>query len=295
MNDTGWRIIQINSGAKIGIKGKCLSVAQEEEHLIPLNQIRSVIMEAQDVSISVKAVAELTKAYVQLVVCDEKHNPLCEIAPYHIHTRSSANLYRQIRWADDRKDRLWAEIVRQKLRNQMELMEAVKPGSGKLMKLLFDRIKPGDTQNCEATGAGYHFRTLFGYTFSRRSAGCPANAALNYGYAILLSSVNRALAVYGYKSELGIHHCSDVNPFNLSCDMMEPFRPLVDAIALSIDNDEDELTFENRQKLIAWQYDTVLLDNYHYSVHDAIDLFVKDCLDYMNGETDRVREVKCFG
>lgn len=109
-----------------------------------------------------------------------------------------------------------------------------------------------------------------------------------------LSTVNRALSLYGYRSELGIHHRSEVNPFNLACDLMEPFRPLVDAVVLSMEKEGEELTAEKRAALVAWQYDVIQLEHYRYTANDAIALFVKDCIDYMNGDTDRVREVGLF-
>ncbi len=54
------------------------------------------------------------------------------------------------------------------------------------------------------------------------------NAALNYGYSILLSAFNRDIVANGYITQLGIGHSNMFNPFNLSSDLMEPFRPHVD-------------------------------------------------------------------
>lgn len=293
MVETGWRTIRIASHASVGISDNALCVCQDEKVVFPLKQIRSVIVETQDISISSKAITELMKAHVQLIFCDEKHNPVCEGTPYHSHTYSAGNLMRQAEWPDATKDRLWEEIVRQKLSGQRQLMEATKPGTGELLTQYMDRLTPGDTGNCEAIGAGLYFRTLFGYCFSRGSSN-PVNGALNYGYAILLSTVNRALSLYGYRSELGIHHRSEVNPFNLACDLMEPFRPLVDAVVLSMEMDGEELTADKRAALVAWQYDVIQLEHYRYTANDAIALFVKDCIDYMNGDTDRIREVGLF-
>ncbi|MDR2082530.1 MAG: CRISPR-associated endonuclease Cas1 [Candidatus Ancillula trichonymphae] len=36
----------------------------------------------------------------------------------------------------------------------------------------------------------------------------------------------------GYLTQLGIHHNSQFNHFNLGCDLMEPFRPVVDRYVL---------------------------------------------------------------
>ena len=57
---------------------------------------------------------------------------------------------------------------------------------------------------------------------------CPINAALNYGYSIVLSVFNREITANGYLTQLGLFHDNMFNQYNLSCDLMEPFRPFVD-------------------------------------------------------------------
>ena len=51
---------------------------------------------------------------------------------------------------------------------------------------------------------------------------------MNYGYALLLSLVNREISASGYLLQLGLFHDNIFNPFNLACDLMEPFRIVVD-------------------------------------------------------------------
>ena len=65
-----------------------------------------------------------------------------------------------------------------------------------------------------------------------RNAETPLNAALNYGYAILLSMVNREIVSRGYLIQCGICHRNEYNQFNLACDFMEPFRPSVDRLVV---------------------------------------------------------------
>ena len=88
----------------------------------------------------------------------------------------------------------------------------------------------GDTTNREGMAARIHFNTLFEKSFSRNQSESAINKALNYGYAILLSTVNREIAINGYAMQLGIHHIGQTNAFNLGCDLMEPWRPIVDEI-----------------------------------------------------------------
>lgn len=49
----------------------------------------------------------------------------------------------------------------------------------------------------------------------------------------------------GYLTQLGIKHTNEYNPFNLSCDLMEPFRVLVDEIVF----DNIDKTFDSDYKM----------------------------------------------
>lgn len=68
---------------------------------------------------------------------------------------------------------------------------------------------------------------LFDDQFARRD-GDIINAALNYGYSLILSACNREIVAAGHLTQLGIHHHSNENQFNLGSDLMEPFCPFVD-------------------------------------------------------------------
>ena len=72
-----------------------------------------------------------------------------------------------------------------------------------------------------------------------------ANAALNYGYGLLLSAINREISSAGYLTQLGIFHDNVFNAFNLGCDLMEPLRPLIDNAVMKM---QPEI-FEKEQKL----------------------------------------------
>ncbi len=92
-------------------------------------------------------------------------------------------------------------------------------------------IELGDKTNREGHAAKVYFNALFGMDFSR-SKECAINAALNYGYGILLSCFNREVIANGYITQLGLFHNNMFNQFNLASDLMEPFRILVDRIVV---------------------------------------------------------------
>lgn len=59
----------------------------------------------------------------------------------------------------------------------------------------------------------------------------PINSRLNYGYAVVKSSIARSLVASGFHPTFGIHHDSQLNAFNLADDLIEPYRAIVDVAA----------------------------------------------------------------
>src|SRR3546814_13800777 len=73
-----------------------------------------------------------------------------------------------------------------------------------------------------------------GGDFRRDRDASGANAMLNYGYAILRSMCARAVVASGLHPSIGVHHANRGNAFALADDLIEPFRPLSDALTLRL-------------------------------------------------------------
>jgi CRISPR-associated endonuclease Cas1 len=69
-------------------------------------------------------------------------------------------------------------------------------------------------------------------TGSCRLAANPANAILNYLYALLESEARLAVAALGLDPGLGVLHVDTPSRDSLACDVMEPVRPQIDAYLL---------------------------------------------------------------
>lgn len=149
----------------------------------------------------------------------------------------------------------------------------------KTLKSAVKEVRSGDTTNREAQAARIYFQSLFGPGFCR-DIDCTVNDALNYGYAILLSTVNRGIVSRGYVTQCGICHRSEYNQFNLACDLMESFRPLVDRMV-----DEwvgSEFDSNARHMLGDFVNQTVSYQDGAYKVGSVISLYVQDCLNALN-------------
>jgi CRISPR-associated endonuclease Cas1 len=83
-----------------------------------------------------------------------------------------------------------------------------------------------------------HWRTVgprtSALTGSPRLAANPANAVLNYLYALTEGEATLAARVVGLDPGLGVLHADQLNRDSLAADLMEPVRPLVDRYLLRL-------------------------------------------------------------
>lgn len=190
------------------------------------------MIESTAVSMTAYLLNELMKRKIKVIFCDEKRQPAGELIPYYGSHDSSRRIREQICFDEYLMDDVWAEVVKEKIRNQAALLASAGQleRSEQLQKFAL-QVQPGDLSNREGHAAKVYFNGLFGLEFSRREDNS-INAALNYGYAVLLGAVNREIAANGYLTQLGISHSNVFNSFNLGCDLMEPLRVLIDHTVL---------------------------------------------------------------
>ena len=224
-----WRTVVIRSHAKISYKNEYMIVRTEDVKMVHLSEINTVIIDSTQVSMTSYLLCELIKRKVKVIFCDEKRNPCSELMPYYGAHNSSKKIATQINWEVDYARFVWTQIVRQKILNQAVLLRKYGYSTANMLEEYAKEIEFFDGTNREGHAAKVYFNSLFGKGFSRDDINS-INTALDYGYAILLSNFNKEIVSNGYLTQLGIKHVNEYNPFNLTCDMMEPFRILIDEI-----------------------------------------------------------------
>lgn len=137
------------------------------------------------------------------------------------------------------------------------------------------QVELGDATNREGHAAKVYFNSLFGMEFSReRNDDCSfINSALNYGYSILLSLIAREIVINGYLTQIGIFHDNIFNEFNLASDLMEPFRPFVDALVYKMD--AKELDNDSKMKIVSFLNRKIKIDNREQYFANAVNIYVK--------------------
>ena len=275
-----FRTVVITRQSKISYKNRFLVVKQEnDEKYIHLSEIDTVIVDSISVSISAYLLKELADNKINIIFCDEKHNPFGEIVPYYSKHNTSKMIKEQIKWKTTDKDKIGSEIVKNKIMNQAVLLKKTKSDKYKLVLSYIDEVVDGDKTNREGHAAKVYFNALFGNDFVRNSDDS-INAALNYGYAILLSTINKEIINNGYLTQLGIHHKNEFNEFNLTCDLMEPFRIVIDNFVYY--NQARKLDTEYKLDIVNILNGTFKYQGKNYTLKDIIKMFVKNTLESIN-------------
>ena len=278
---SGFRCVVIESPCKLSYKGGYMVVRKEDDTAkVHLSEFHTLVLHTNQAFISAYLMSELAKSKISLVVSDEHHDPVGQYLPLYGAHNTSARIDEQLEWGPVAKKQVWQRIVRDKILHQSRVLGArAREEDAVMLEKVAAEVRSGDSTHREAHAAHVYFRSLFGPDFSRDEDG-PINAALNYGYALLLSSVNREIVSRGYLTQEGICHHNDFNQFNLSCDFMEPFRPIVDRVVF--DNVGDEFTKDDKLLLVDMLNQTIPYRGGSYRVASVISLYVKDCLDALS-------------
>ena len=274
-----WRIVVISKRAKLDYQLGYMVVRNEEVTKIYLGEISTVLIESTAVSITTSLLAELTKKKIKVIFCDEKRNPSSELIGYYGSHDTSNKVRKQIQWNCSIKDAVWTEIVTEKIRKQKELLEYLGKEESGVLQSYLNEICWKDETNREGHAAKVYFNALFGLSFTRTEDSL-VNAALNYGYSIILSAFTREIVAGGYITQLGLFHDNMFNQFNLASDLMEPFRILVDREVVNMSM--TEFAQDEKMRLVDILNQEVVIDGKKQYVNNAIKIYCKSVFDALN-------------
>lgn len=277
-----WRTVVISKRAKLDYQLGYLVVRSEETTKIHLSEISTILVESTAVSLTTCLLAELAKKKIKVIFCDEKHNPSSELVSYYGSHDTSNKVRKQIQWNSKVKEAVWTEIVTEKIRKQKKLLDYFGKEESALLAGYLQEIAWNDETNREGHAAKVYFNALFGLDFTR-TADNLVNAALNYGYSILLSAFAREIVASGYITQLGLFHDNMFNPFNFASDLMEPFRVLVDREVACMPLEQFEQA--EKMQLVDVLNREVKIDGRVQYVNNAIKIYCKSVFDALN-ETD---------
>lgn len=288
------RTLCFSNIGKLSLKYEQLiwSAESGDRRAVPIEDVGFVILESEKITITTAALQFLSANNVAVVLCDQSHTPSAQLLPFAANTTAAESMEAQLSATDAVNGRLWRMVVRQKIRNQANLMERLGAKNAKRLQALADEVKNGDPSNCEAQAARIYFKTLGPIGFVRDRDGGWPNAALNYGYAILRAATARALVGSGLACFRGIHHHNRYNAFALADDIMEPYRPFVDQYVLGkvkpFDLPMNELTRDMRARLLQMLTCDVNLGDVRRPLMIALSCTTASLARYYMKETDKL-------
>ena len=274
-----WRTVVITSRAKLDLKLNYMVIRGDSITRVYLGELSTLIIESTAVSITACLLCELAKRKVKVIFCDEKRNPCFETIPYYGSHDTSAKIRNQILWNKNTTDSVWTEIVTEKIRQQMKFLKELEIPEYEMLIEYIKNVEFKDSTNREGHASKVYFNALFGKDFTRNSD-IPINAALNYGYSIILSAFNREIVSNGYLTQIGIWHDNMFNQFNLSSDFMEPYRILVDKEVYFMNMDIFEK--ENKMRLVDILNKEVMIDGKKSYVSNAIKTYCRSVFEAIN-------------
>lgn len=280
----GWRTLVVSSNCKLSYKNDYLVIRSENLKMIHLSEINTIIIENGMVSITSYLINELTQNKIKLIICDEKHNPSCEFMPYYGAFNTSKKILNQTKWTQKAKDEIWKELIKFKIHNQAILLKLLDIKDYENVLKYEEEVELADKTNREGHAAKVYFNLLYGKDFKRGEVN-NINIALDYGYSILLSMFNREIVKKGYITQLGINHKNEFNQFNLSCDLMEIFRPLVDEIVYK--NKDRDFDKDYKYKLIDVCNRIIEIEGKKQYLANAIPIFITRVFDFLEENLEK--------
>lgn len=230
------RIVDIaTDGRHLSAYRGFMLVSQDREEVgrIPLDDVAAVIVHAHGVTWSTNLIVALAERGALMVLCGSNHAPVAVCMPLDGHHGQNARIRAQWEAGKPLAKQLWREVVVAKIRWQAAVLEA-RGTPADAFEMLARRVRSGDPDNIEAQAARRYWPLLMGDEFRRDRAAGGVNGLLNYGYTVLRSLLARSVIAAGLHPSIEIHHANRGNAFALADDLIEPFRPLVDAMVAQL-------------------------------------------------------------
>ena len=243
-----YRIVSIENPAEVHVRDGQLVVIQDRGTAsIPACDISVLVVSGPSIRMSTLAQTMLAGNKTVMLFLGRNHHPAAMLLPTVGCVRQARAAQAQVSISPETRDALWQSIIIRKIENQGNALALLGLEGADELLACAATVLPNDADNREGLAAKQYFQHL--QPGPNRRVEDPLNSALNYGYAIVRAIVAREVACAGLIASLGLHHCSQLNPFNLVDDLMEPLRPSIDMLATSVANTSCRLSRKQRAAL----------------------------------------------
>lgn len=249
-----------------------------------ISDLKSLIIDNYKICLSTQLINKLTQNNVALIICDLSHNPFTQLIPLNGNYASSGIIKKQITWNDDLKQIVHQKIIIAKINAQLQILKIndIDKKTQAMMTDYLNEVQIGDATNREGLAAKVYFKALFGKNFIR-FADDIINAGLNYGYAVFRSQIRAILVSKGLLLNLGIFHCGENNEGNLSDDIIEVFRPLVDNYVFNNMLNCEIFTSNHKENIIKLTNLKISYNKQLHTINNCIEMYIESimkCFEY---------------
>ncbi|MDI9310446.1 MAG: type II CRISPR-associated endonuclease Cas1 [Limnohabitans sp.] len=299
------KTIFIENKSSILTKNNQLIIKSDiREGAVPIEDIGFLVLENQEIYISLPALNSLIENNCAVIICNATHLPNGMFLNLNSHHIQQEIFKAQIDASLPLKKQLWQQTIVEKITNQGILLEKI-TGKKNQFAFLVSKVVSGDSTNMEAVAASQYWKSFFDTriselakqtNFKRERFGDYPNNFLNYGYALLRAATARALSGSGLLNTLGIHHKSKYNAFALADDIMEPFRPIVDELVyyLTQEFEEQELTTAIKKELLQVLTRTVYFKDEKSPLMVGLQKTASSLQQCYNGERKKIKYPKLW-
>ncbi len=286
-----WRSVVISRPAKLRREQFRLAIEQEQTAFVPFEDIAVIVLNHREISLTHPVLSACGEYGISLFATGDTHHPSGVFLPFLPHSRATKWMRLQLDLPRPVAKQTWASIVRQKIANQSTCLHLNEREGVDRLNSYAQRVRSGDVGNLEGQAAALYFVQLFGKGFRREDARF-ANAAMDYGYAVLRGTIARGLVAHGLLPSLGIFHSSEQNAFNLADDVIEPFRPVVDLfVSKHMSLAGTELNPQDKASLVALLNVDVEMPRGKMSVLSAIEHTIESLARIYDGGSDSLLEL----
>lgn len=270
----GFRTVEISRACEIHIKEGQLEISSDEGTvLIPVEDLDQIMVHGANIRLSTMDLSILSQNKVSVMTLDEKYLPTAIVLPFEGHARQSKLMHMQVAMHDEIYIDLWTQIIKQKISNQSRALSIMGMDGSEVVGRYVDNVTIDNVDIMEALAAKEYF-SYYHEGLNRRSDD-PINSRLNYGYAIVRSSIARSLVAAGFHPTFGIHHDSQLNAFNLADDLIEPYRAIVDVVAHENIGSNVKLSKSERRAMAYVLHNACMMDGMKINVMSAINMMVE--------------------
>lgn len=289
----GFRAIWIKRRAKLSLQNNYMVIREaSDENRIFIEEMKVLLIDNQQTTLTSALFSSLVKSGVTIINCDHSHLPVSVTLALHSHHSSAYNIRKQIAWKDERKNMCWLQVIHEKIyQQQIHLQSLGLVDEASYIEKLLNTLHYENAPLVEAQCASKYFKSLFGSGFTRNQSNS-INKALNYGYSILLSLFSNEITLCGYVTELGLWHSNQENAFNLSSDLMEPFRIAIDKIV----SKHREIDDNNFKSIVMDIFNCkIMINEKEQYITSAIPLYLHRCFGVIEEQYEDIFNIEILG